>query len=65
MSSKPEYNFQYSDMILMIGGKILIVVFIIMLVLFGTQPMSFPANAVRAMFKNGASGVANALKNAK
>jgi len=65
MTAKPEYNFQYSDMILMIGGKILIVVFIIMLVLFGTQPMTFPANAVRAMFKNGMTSMTNAVKNTK
>lgn len=51
------YNFQYSDMVLMIGGKILAIVLIIMVVLFGTPPLSFPANSVRKMFNKGAMNI--------
>ena len=53
-----SYNFQYSNMVLSIGGKILGVILLIMLFLFGTAPLSFPANAVRKMF-NGAANAFN------
>jgi hypothetical protein len=33
----------------MVGGQILILVFLLMIVFFGTAPLSFPANAVREM----------------
>ncbi len=53
------YNFQYSNMVLSIGGKILGLILLIMLILFGTAPLSFPANAVRKMF----NGATNSLVN--
>jgi hypothetical protein len=56
------YNFQYSDMVLSIGGKLLGVVLIIMLILFGTSPLSFPANAVRKMFNTGSNSSINFTK---
>ncbi len=56
------YNFQYSDMVLSIGGKLLGVVLLLMLVLFGTSPLSFPANAVRRMFNTMSSNPVNFTK---
>jgi Sec-independent protein translocase protein TatA len=53
------YNFQYSNMVLSIGGKILGVILLVMLVLFGTAPLSFPANAVRKMFNGAANSLAS------
>ena len=46
------YDFSKSNLVLMIGGQILFIALIIMVILFGTPPMSFPANAVRNMLKN-------------
>ncbi len=47
-----SYNFSNSNLILMIGGQVLGIILIIMIVLFGTPPLLFPANAVRSMLKN-------------
>ncbi len=59
-SNKSSYNFQYSDMVLSIGGKILFVILLVMIILFGTPPLSFPANAVRSMLsKNSLSAIIN------
>jgi hypothetical protein len=44
-----EYDFSKSNLVLMVGGQILILVFLLMIVFFGTAPLSFPANAVRNM----------------
>ena len=43
------FDFSTSNLILTVGGQILILVFLLMLVFFGTTPLSFPANAVREM----------------
>lgn len=43
------FDFSTSNLILTVGGQILILVFLLMLVFFGTAPLSFPANAVREM----------------
>ena len=43
------YDFSKSNLILMVGGQILLLVFLLMIVYFGTPPLSFPANAVRNM----------------
>jgi hypothetical protein len=43
------YDFSKSNLVLMVGGQILILVFLLMIVFFGTAPLSFPANAVRNM----------------
>ena len=42
-------DFSKSNLILMVGGQILLLVFLLMIVFFGTQPLTFPANAVRNM----------------
>jgi hypothetical protein len=48
-SDNPEkvYNFSISNMILMVGGQILVIVLLLMIAFFGVAPLSFPANAVR------------------
>jgi hypothetical protein len=43
------FDFSTSNLILTVGGQILILVFLLMLVFFGTAPLSFPANAVKEM----------------
>ena len=43
------YDFSKSNLVLMVGGQILILVFLLMIVFFGTAPLSFPANAVKNM----------------
>lgn len=41
------FDFSKSNLILMVGGQILILVFGLMIVFFGTAPLSFPANTMR------------------
>ena len=43
------YDFSKSNFVLMIGGQILLLVLVLMIVSFGTGPISFPAEAVRNM----------------
>ncbi len=50
------YDFSKSNLVLMVGGQILILVFLLMIVFFGTAPLSFPANAVRNMVSRNNSG---------
>jgi hypothetical protein len=40
-------DFSKSNLILMIGGQILLLVLALMIVYFGMPPLSFPANAMR------------------
>lgn len=54
MPSKSEgtqqvFNFSYSNLALMVGGQVLLIVLLLMIVFFGVAPLSFPANAVRNM----------------
>lgn len=44
-----SYDFSKSNLVLMVGGQLLILVLLLMIVLFGTAPLSFPADAVRNM----------------
>lgn len=50
--TQQQFDFSKSNLILMIGGQILILVLLLMIVLFGTPPLSFPANAVRKMINS-------------
>jgi hypothetical protein len=43
------FDFSKSNLVLMVGGQILFIVFLLMIVFFGTAPLSFPADAVRNM----------------
>lgn len=43
------FNFSYSNLALMIGGQVLLLVLLLMIVFFGVGPLSFPANAVKSM----------------
>ncbi len=58
-----SYNFQYSDMILSIGGKVLFVALIVMAVLFGTSPLVSPIESVRNFIKNTGNIKANTKNN--
>jgi len=49
MDTQNVFDFSTSNLILTVGGQILILVFLLMLVFFGTAPLSFPANAVKEM----------------
>lgn len=43
------FDFSKSNLILMVGGQILLLVLALMVVFFGTAPLYFPANAMRNM----------------
>jgi hypothetical protein len=47
MAYSSDIDFSTSNMILTIGGQILVIVLLLMLALFGVNPESFPANEVR------------------
>jgi hypothetical protein len=49
------YDFSKSNLILMIGGQVLLIVLALMVVFFGTAPLKFPANAVRSMINSGSA----------
>jgi hypothetical protein len=49
------FDFSKSNLILMVGGQILLLVLALMVVFFGTAPLSFPANAMRSMLNSGSS----------
>ena len=49
------YDFSKSNLILMVGGQILLLIILLMIVLFGTAPIQFPANAVREMIRKRSS----------
>ncbi len=47
------FNFEYSNIVLSIGGQILFIVFAIMLLYFGTPTINFPVANVRKMLSKG------------
>ena len=49
MSADGSHDFSKSNFILMIGGQIILLVLVLMVVSFGTGPISFPAAAVKNM----------------
>lgn len=49
LGKENSYDFSKSNLILMAGGQILLLVFALMIVFFGTAPLSFPADAMRNM----------------
>jgi hypothetical protein len=51
--TRQVFDFSKSNLILMVGGQILILVLLLMIVFFGTAPLSFPADAVRNMVAKG------------
>jgi hypothetical protein len=46
-SSSYQYDFSKSNLVLMIGGQVLMLALLLMIVMFGTAPLTFPAQAVR------------------
>ncbi len=53
------FNFQLSNLVLMVGGQIFFLALVIMIVLFGPPTLAFPASNVRNMLK---SGIVNGRK---
>ncbi len=49
------FDFSKSNLVLIVGGQILVLVFLLMIVFFGTDPLSFPADAVRNMISKKAN----------
>ena len=54
-SGKKPFDFSKSNLILMVGGQILLIAIALMVVFFGTAPLKFPANAVRNMLSSNSS----------
>lgn len=57
-SSSSQYDFSKSNLVLMIGGQVLLLALLLIVVMFGTAPLTFPANAVR-------NALSNTVKNVK
>jgi len=51
MENNQLYEYTTSNLILMVGGQILALLLIILITLFGVEPLSFPANQVKNYFK--------------
>jgi hypothetical protein len=49
VQSSLNYDFTASNMVLMIGGQILLILVGLFIVFFGSSVTSFPANSVRKM----------------
>lgn len=45
--SGTQYDFSKSNLVLMIGGQVLLLALLLMIVMFGTAPLTFPAQVVR------------------
>jgi len=45
-----DFDYSQSNLILMIGGQILIIVLAILILISGNRPITFPADIVRKMF---------------
>jgi hypothetical protein len=43
------FDFSKSNLVLMVGGQILILVILLMIVFFGVEPLKFPSDAVKNM----------------
>ncbi len=50
------FDFTKSNLVLMVGGQVLLLVLALMVVFFGTAPLSFPADAMRNMLSKTNSG---------
>jgi hypothetical protein len=53
--TQQTFDFTKSNLILIVGGQILVLVLLLMIVFFGTEPLSFPADAVRNMLSKKAN----------
>jgi hypothetical protein len=50
-----QYDFSKSNLVLMIGGQVLLLAILLMIVMFGTAPLTFPAQAVRNALSKGST----------
>jgi hypothetical protein len=55
MDNSQLYDYTTSNLILMIGGQLLALIIIVLITIFGVEPLSFPANQVRNYFKTTSS----------
>ncbi len=53
-SSQSNYNFQLSDIVLKVGGQILIIIIIMLILYIGAPPIVFPKSIITNIF--GAKG---------
>lgn len=64
MTSQQVYNFQVSNVILMVGGQVLFFGLIIMVLFFGTPIFAFPADSIKKIMSNDiASSAINSISN--
>jgi hypothetical protein len=49
------YDFSKSNLVLMIGGQLLIIMIALIVVFFGTPAISFPKNSMKSILKNSSS----------
>jgi hypothetical protein len=54
-----SYDFSKSNLILMVGGQILILVIILMIVFFGTDPIKAPVNTLGKIINKNVLSSAN------
>lgn len=52
-----QYDFSKSNLVLMIGGQVLLLALLLMIVMFGTAPLTFPAQAVRNALSKSAANI--------
>lgn len=59
------FNFDYSNMVLAIGGQILLIIFALIILFMGTPDISFPVANVKKMLSASNIGAASANRNIK
>ena len=55
--STSQYDFSKSNLVLMVGGQVLLLALLLMIVMFGTAPLTFPAQAVRNALSRSATNI--------
>lgn len=55
MENSQLFDYTTSNLILMIGGQFLVLILIILITLFGVEPLKFPANQVKNYFSEKSS----------
>jgi hypothetical protein len=52
MSDSDSYNFSICNLILTVGGQLLVLIFLLIISLFGVPEMEFPKNQVKQALQN-------------
>ncbi len=50
--TRQTFDFSKSNLVLMIGGQLLIILIALMVVFFGTPAVLFPKNSLKSILKN-------------